>query len=261
MYVGICILVAMFERRLIYFPTRDYEGTPNDIGLDYQPVTFTSEDDARLTGWYVPCADATYTILFCHGNAGNISHRLSTIQILHQLRYDVFIFDYRGFGHSGGTPTERGLYADAAAALKYLTTTRGQPNDRIVFCGRSLGGAVAIELATHDSPPALVVESTFTKLADVGRLHYPYLPVRLILRDRFDSLQRIQRLTCPKLILHGSDDTLIPINLGCRLFDAASEPKAFIETPGGHGEAGFAYSPEFTKKLGDFLTSTLSSRE
>jgi uncharacterized protein len=253
-YVGVCILVGVFERRLIYFPTRDYDATPSDIGLDYQSVTFMSNDGVNLTGWYVPNEVATRTILFFHGNAGNISHRLTTIQTLHRLGYNVFIFDYRGFGQSDGSPSESGLYADARAALQYLTQTQKQPVERIVFCGRSLGGAVAIELATHHAPRALVVESTFTELADVGRIHYPFLPVKLILRDRFKSIERIGKLTCPKLILHGADDTLIPIELGRKLFDAAAEPKQFIETPGGHNEAGFTYSTEFTDKLGEFLS-------
>jgi hypothetical protein len=256
-YVAVCILVCVFERHLIYFPTRDYDATPRDIGLDFETVSFNAADGVTLTGWYVVNNDATHTILFCHGNAGNISHRLTTIQALHQLGYNVFIFDYRGFGRSAGSPSEQGLYADARAALRYLTETRGQATDKIVFCGRSLGGAVAIELATHHPPPALVVESTFTDLADVGRIHYPFLPVRWILRERFASIERIAGLTCPKLILHGTDDTLIPIKLGRKLFNAASEPKQFIETPGGHNEAGFTYTNAFTGKLGEFLATNL----
>jgi fermentation-respiration switch protein FrsA (DUF1100 family) len=252
-YAGTCILVSVFERYLVYFPSGDYEGTPGDVGLDYESVEFSAADGTSLTGWFIPREGSTRTVLFCHGNAGNISHRLVTIKSLHDLGYDVFLFDYRGFGQSKGTPSEQGLYDDAEAAWEYLARTRGIEADRIILCGRSLGGAVAIELATRHTASALVVESTFTNLADVGQIHYPFLPVKWILREHYDSISRISEIDCPKLVLHGRDDTLIPIALGRRLFDEAAEPKRFIETPGGHDVAGFTYSSEFRQLLGTFL--------
>ncbi|MCH9003231.1 MAG: alpha/beta hydrolase [Planctomycetes bacterium] len=169
------------------------------------------------------------------------------------------IVGYRGYGRSTGTPGEDGLYADAEAAWRYLTETRGERPDRIVLFGRSLGGAVAIELARRHNPAALVVESTFTSLVDVGRHHYPLLPVSLIATHRFDSLSKIAGIACPKLFLHGTDDALIPIDLGRALYDAAQSPKRFLETPGGHNNSGFTYSSEYTQLMTDFVNGAVSS--
>ena len=252
-YVLVSILVGVFQRHLIYFPTSEYEAVPTDVGLAYEDVTFTAQDGVRLAGWYIPHAKAAGTVLFFHGNAGNISHRLPTIQQLHMLGYNVFIFDYRGYGQSTGKPGEAGLYHDAEAALRYLTDERSQTPDRIAYCGRSLGGAVAIELATRHPPGALIVESTFTRLADVGKIHYPWLPVSILLGDAYDSVARIGDVRCPKLFLHGADDQLIPIALGRALYEAATEPKRFVETPGGHNDAGFTYSPSHAAMVGAFL--------
>ena len=182
----------------------------------------------------------------------------------------VLIFDYRGFGLSEGRPTERGTYEDADAAWRYLIETRGERPERVVLFGRSLGGAVAIELARRlmnrptepgkpgvagsvPQPAALVVESTFTSILDIGRVHYPFLPIRLLVTYRYASIEKVGHISCPKLFMHGRDDTLIPLSNGRKLFEAAAEPKRFIETPGEHNEAGFTYSPEFTDRLRAFL--------
>lgn len=252
-YVLVSMIVGVFQHHLIYFPTSEYEAVPTDVGLAYEEVRFTAQDGVRLAGWYIPHEGAAGTVLFFHGNAGNISHRLPTIQQLHMLGYDVFIFDYRGYGQSAGKPREAGIYLDAEAALGHLTDERSQTLDRIAYCGRSFGGAVAIELATRHTPGALIVESTFTKLADIGKIHYPWLPVSMILGDAYDSVARIGNVRCPKLFLHGADDQLIPIALGRALYEAASEPKRFVETPGGHNEAGFTYSPSYAAMVGAFL--------
>ena len=256
-YVLVSMIVGVFQHRLIYFPTSEYEAVPMDVGLPYEEVRFTAQDGVRLAGWYIPHERAAGTVLFFHGNAGNISHRLPTIQQLHILGYDVFIFDYRGYGQSAGKPREAGIYLDAEAALRHLTDERSQALDRIAYCGRSLGGAVAIELATRHTPGALIVESTFTKLADVGKIHYPWLPVSIILGDAYDSVARIGDVRCPKLFLHGADDQLIPIALGRTLYEAASEPKRFVETPGGHNEGGFTYSPSYAAMVGAFLNNEM----
>jgi hypothetical protein len=173
------------------------------------------------------------------------------------LGYNTFIFDYRGYGQSEGKPSEEGIYLDSKAALDYLTVERKHDLNRIAYCGRSLGGAVAIELATRHLPAALIVESTFTRLTDVGKFHYPWLPVSMILSDTYDSVSRINAVRCPKLFLHGAEDQLIPIDLGRELFEAASEPKRFIETPGGHNDAGFTYSEQYAEMAAAFLDGSM----
>jgi fermentation-respiration switch protein FrsA (DUF1100 family) len=255
--LGVCVVLSLLQTHLIYFPTRAYSATPADAGLDYEDLTLKTGDGLAIAAWYVPHAAPIGSVIICHGNAGNISDRLFSIEALHRMGLNVLIFDYRGYGRSEGRPGEQGTYTDAQAAWRYLTETRGEPTDRIVLFGRSLGGAVAIDLAARATPAALVVESTFTSLVDVGRRHYPFLPVRLLLTHRYESIAKVPRITCPKLFIHGREDELIPFDNGLTLFQAAAEPKQFLETPGGHNEAGFTYSPELTDRLAEFLTKTL----
>ena len=251
------MLIELLQARLIYFPTRDYDSTPADVGLPFEDLTLLAGDGVAIAAWYVPHPEARGSIIFCHGNAGNISDRLLTVTLLHQAGYNVLIFDYRGYGRSKGRPSEEGTYLDAQAAWRHLSETLAEPAERIAIVGRSLGGAVAIELARRHTPGALVVESTFTSLVDVGRLHYPWLPVRWLLRYRYDSIAKVGHLGCPKLFFHGEDDGLIPLDMGRRLYEAAAEPKRFIETPGGHNSSGFTHSPDYAKQLATFLNEAL----
>jgi len=257
-YLGVCLFVALFQRRFIYVPSRAYDGTPADAGLQYEDLTLTTGDGLSIGAWYVPRTEAKASAIFCHGNAGNISHRIHTIDTLHNLGLNVLIFDYRGYGRSEGKPSEKGTYEDAETAWRYLVETRGESPNRVIVVGRSLGGGVAIELARRHEPGALVVESTFTNLVDAAREHFSFLPVRLLLIHRYDSIAKVPHIKCPKLFLHGNMDGLIPLTLGRKLFEAGAEPKQFIETPGGHNEAGFTYSPEYTAQLGAFIDDALS---
>ncbi len=253
-YLGVCVVIALFQARLIYFPTRGCHATPADVGLSFEDLRLTTKDGVSIAAWYVPHPDPKGSVIFCHGNAGNMSDRLHSIKLLHDMGKSVLIFDYRGFGLSEGRPSEKGTYEDAEAAWRYLIETRDESPDRVVLFGRSLGGAVAIELARRHTPAALVVESTFTSVVDIGRAHYPFLPVRFLVTYRYASIEKVGQITCPKLFIHGRDDTLIPLSNGRKLFDAAAEPKQFIETPGEHNESGFTYSPMFTERLQAFLT-------
>lgn len=267
-YLGVCVVITFLQSRLVYFPTRGYDATPADVGLQFEDLTLETSDGVSIAAWYLPHPDPMGSIIFCHGNAGNMADRLHSLKLLHDMGLSVLIFDYRGFGRSEGRPSEEGTYQDAEAAWRYLIETRGEKPGRVVLFGRSLGGAVAIELARRHAengrragqplqeggPAALVVESTFTNLVDIGRLHYRFLPVRLLLSYRYASIEKVSEINCPKLFFHGRDDTLIPLANGRKLFDAAAEPKQFIETPGEHNEAGFAYSREFTERLKGFLT-------
>jgi len=256
-YLAVCVLVFVFQRRLIYMPGRDIEFTPTDVGLAYDEVRLRTNDGVMIVGWYAP-ADLDgpgpgRTVLYFHGNAGNISGRLPEMKTWVGLGYDVFMVDYRGYGLSEGSPSETGLYVDAEAAWAYLVKERGRRPEQIVIVGRSLGGAVAIELATRHRPAALVVESTFTSFPSVGQRQFRLLPVKLLMRDRFDSISKVGRISCPKVFTHGTDDRLIPIAMGRKLYEAARPPKLFIETPGGHNGAGMLHSDVYTKRVAEFL--------
>lgn len=254
-YLAVALGVAVFQTSLIYYPTRLIEATPADVGLEFEDLTITTSDGVPISAWFVPHSAAKATVLFFHGNGGNISHRIQEIRTLNGLGFSVLMVDYRGYGLSGGRPTERGTYLDADASWEYLTTTRGRKAASIVIFGESLGGAVAIDLASRHNPGALVVQSSFTKLADVAAIHYPFLPVRWLLRHEYDSISKVGRIGCPKLFIHSTEDSLIPLSIGQALFDAASEPKRQMLTPGDHNGGGFLYSHQTVAEFGALLDS------
>jgi len=248
-----CFLARRFERSMIYHPDPNLEVSPASIGLAYNDVTLTVSDGTQIHGWWTPAESSRAAILFCHGNAGNISHRLESIRIFHQLDLSVFIFDYRGYGKSAGSPSEEGTYQDAAAAYDYLREYREISPGKIIIFGRSLGGAVAIELAGKEEAGALICESSFTSAVDMGKLIFPYLPTNLLVFDRYDSISRIGELSLPKLFIHSREDDIIPFKQGERLFQAASPPKEFLEIRGDHNE-GFLESEEiYRKAINNFL--------
>lgn len=257
-YVTICVVIFATQRHLIYFPSSGYTVTPEEMGLSYEAATLTTSDGESIAAWYVSVSQPRATILFCHGNAGNMAERCPTLKTFSRLGYDVLIFDYRGYGASTGVPSEAGLYCDADAAWQYLTVERQIPPQRIVVFGRSLGGAVAIDLATRHTPAALVVECTFTSMVDIGQREYPLLPVGLLCTHRYESVKKVPNLHCPKLFFHGMQDELIPLDNARRLFAAAAEPKQFIATGGGHNEAGCEYNAASTQQLGEWLASALT---
>ncbi len=258
-YIGVVVFAGFFQTRLIYFPSGPIEQTPSDVGLAFDDVTLTTQDRVNISAWFVPRDGAAATILFFHGNAGNNGDRLPELKVLNSLGYNAMIVDYRGFGKSEGSPTEHGTYLDALAAWDYLTQTRGIPSASIVIMGESIGGAVAIELARRQRPGALVVQSSFTRLADVAALHYPLLPVRLLMRHRYDSIDKVGAIPCPKLFLHAADDTLVPVANGRAVYDAAAPPKEFVVTPGDHNGGGFMYSDEYAAKLKAFIDAAVSA--
>jgi uncharacterized protein len=256
-YVAICVAIYVFQARLIYYPPGPSTLTPNEYRLEYEAVSLPTLGGATISAWYIPHASPHGTAIFSYGNAMCMAECLGTAKTLHRLGYSVLLFDYPGYGHSTGEPGEQATYDAAEAAWTYLTATRGLPARQIVIVGRSLGGAVAIELASHHEPAALVVECTFTSMVAMGQREYPFLPVSWLCRHRYDSIAKVGRIRCPKLFLHGTEDTLIPLAMAERLFDAAAEPKKFIPTAGGHNEAGFEYSVGYTRALGEWLGCAL----
>ncbi len=258
-YLVVMLLVYAMQGRMLYLPNlpgRELTATPADIGLEFEDVRIPTSDDEMLHGWFIPAADAHFTVLIFHGNAGNISHRLDTIQIWHRLGVNTFIIDYRGYGQSTGSASERGTYRDARAAWKYLIGERGISTDRIVLFGRSLGGAVAAQLATEVAPAGLVLESSFTSIPDIGADVYPWLPVRLLSRFQYNARERVSQVQCPVLIVHSRQDDIIPFKHGQALFDAAHEPKHMLILHGGHNEGFMLSAILYRNGLEDFLAKS-----
>ena len=253
-YIGLGAIVFFMQSRLVFVPFRTIDATPDDVGLPYKPVRLTTDDGLKLLAWFVPSEKPRATVLFCHGNAGNISHRLDTLHLLHKMHLNTFIFDYRGYGQSEGKPSEGGTYRDAMAAWHHLIDTEKIPPGQIIIFGRSLGGAVAAWLATHTTPKALILESTFTSVPDMGAKLYPFLPIRLLARIRYPTLERMAEVRCPVLVVHSPDDDIVPFAHGQRLFEAAREPKELLKIQGTHNE-GFVSSGElYTHGLDRFIT-------
>jgi len=248
--------VYFFQARLIYFPNigGGFAGaTPSDIGLSYEDVVFKTSDGLLLHGWYVSTDQERGVVLFFHGNAGNISHRLDSIAIFHGLGFPVFIIDYRGYGRSEGKTDEQGTYRDAEAAWLHLIEDRGIDPGKIIIFGRSVGASIAAWLASRTNPAALIIESAFTSAPDLGRHHYWFLPVRALARIRYDTQSYIERVSAPTLVVHSADDEIVPFVNGKKLFARAREPKAFVEIHGGHNDGFIVSRALYTEALGKFL--------
>jgi fermentation-respiration switch protein FrsA (DUF1100 family) len=257
-YAALAFLVYLRQASLVYHPLRALEATPAHYGLDFEDLHLTAEDGVSIHAWFIPAPEARGTLLICHGNAGNISHRLQAIQFYRSLGLDVLIFDYRGFGQSGGRPSEKGTYRDARAAWNYLTETRGIPPRRIVVFGRSLGGPIAARLAQEEEPAALWLEATFVSIPTLAAQLYPYLPVKWLCRFRYDALEAMRQARCPVLVAHSAADEMIPFSHGCRLFVAAPEPKEFIDLSGSHNDGETFFTADYRRKLNAFLERALA---
>ncbi len=254
-YGGLALLLVVFQSRLVFYPEtgREIVATPARFGLPYEDLYLKTADGIMLHGWYVPAAQPRGTVLFLHGNAGNISHRIESVQMFHRLGYSTLIFDYRGYGNSVGTPSEQGTYRDAEAAWRYLTEQRHVPACRIALFGESLGGAVGAWLAARQQPAALVIASGFTSVPDLAQHFYPYLPVRWLARIRYDTRAYLKSVAAPVLIAHSPEDDIVPFEHGRALFAAAHPPRQFLELAGGHND-GFIFMREaWVGALGDFL--------
>jgi uncharacterized protein len=251
MYIIAVVLVYLFQRKLQYFP--DPSEVPLPQGEEYlglETVELTTVDGLHITGWHWP-GDRPVTLLIFHGNAGHRDHRLDWIKEFHSSGYGIFILDYRGYGGSEGSPTEEGLYRDGEAALQWLKHKRVS---KIVYLGESLGCGVAVELATRHPPDALILQSGFSSALAVARKAYPYLPVRLLMKDRYECMEKIQKIKCPLLMIHGERDSIIPIGVGRDLFEAAKGPKEWFPVPGAdHNDLPWTGGRAYLEKIDAFL--------
>lgn len=254
-YAAVVALVFVFQARLVYYPGigREVTVSPLAYGLAFEPVEIRTSDGETLHGWWVPADKARGTVLLLHGNAGNISHRLDYLLMFNRFGHSTFIVDYRGYGRSSGTPSEQGTYRDAESAWDYLRQARSVRQQDLVIAGESLGGGVATWLAARVAPRALLLFSTFTSVNDLGSEIYWFLPVRLINRIGYDNLRNLERINAPLFIAHSRDDEIVPYAHGRRVFEAAREPKEFLEMRGGHNEGLVFTRKEWMAQLGSFL--------
>ena len=259
-YAALSIYVYFMQAGLIYFPNmpgRNLVATPENIDLTYQNIEFVTEDNIKLHGWFIPHSNAKGTVLFFHGNAGNISHRLDSIEIFHQMELNVFIIDYRGYGKSEGKITEKGTYRDAEAAWHYLNHTQGISGKQIIIFGRSLGASIASWLAAKHTPAALIIESGFTSVPAMGQRLYPFLPIRWLTHFKYNTKQYVKNISCPVMVAHSRNDEIIPYDEGREIFEAAPEPKQFLEMRGGHNDGFIVSGTSYVNGLKSFIQKYL----
>jgi fermentation-respiration switch protein FrsA (DUF1100 family) len=254
---GLLVVVVYFmQGRMLYLaniPSRTLTMTPADVGMDYQDVSIETSDGVTLHGWFI-VGRSSRVLLFFHGNAGNISHRLDSIQQFHDLGLSVLIIDYRGYGQSEGRTTESGIYRDADAAWRYLIEDRGTPAGDIVIFGRSMGASVASRLAAQYQPLALIVESSFTSVPDIAQDLYPWLPARWLSRLSHATRDYIQDVRCAVLVVHSRDDEIIPFHHGEAIFASANEPRTLLAIRGTHNDAFLEDQRTYIEGVRTFLT-------
>jgi fermentation-respiration switch protein FrsA (DUF1100 family) len=239
---GLFVLVRYVESTGIFFPSCSLDLSPSAMGLAFEDVYFKTRDNVTLNGWFLKNPNAQSTIIFAHGNAGNMSDRLFKIKFFYDLGLNVFIFDYRGYGKSEGRPSEAGIYLDAQGAYDYLQSRRDVNMNNIILYGASIGGAVVIDLATRRDAALLVVESSITNAQDIARIYYPFVPL-FFLSLKFDSINKVRALSVPKLFIHSPEDEVVPYWVGQKLFEAAGGPKEFLKIHGGHNDGSITADP------------------
>jgi len=257
--IFIFLYIRYLEHKSIFFPVRQLEATPENIGLKFEEVIFDTEDGKQIHGWFIPADGADKILIFCHGNAGNISHRLEKIDLFHRLGINILIFDYRGYGKSKGISSEIGLYRDTHSSYNYVRDKKGFPPENIIVFGESLGSVAAVDLASSEAVGGLITEGIFTNAKDMGRRIYPFIPA-FFYSVRMDSLSKIKRVYCPKLIMHSINDEVIPFELAKKVFENAPPPKKFVQLEGAHNTTFIDSREKYTFSIASFLSSLEETR-
>ncbi|MFH1768224.1 MAG: alpha/beta hydrolase [Candidatus Omnitrophota bacterium] len=251
--------IKYIESKSIFFPSQEIENTPSIFGLKYEDIFIPAPDGIKLNAWFIPSEGSKYTLLFFHGNAGNISTRLDKIQILNSINTNVFIVDYRGYGLSEGKSNEKNAYTDAEIAYDYLINERKLQPSNIIVYGESLGGAMAVDLAAKKKIKGIILEGTFSSGTDMGRVIYPFIP-RFLFSKILDSIGKIRQIDVPKLVIHSQEDEVVPFKLGKKLFDSADPPKQFVKIHGGHNSAFLDSQDIYVSAIAAFLKSLDSDK-
>lgn len=249
-----------WQQQKLFGPARAPEGAVDAeaLGVEVEDHFFTADPGVELHAWWIPHRRAVGTMLYCHGSSGNLDHHVDVLAALQQLQANLFAFDYRGYGRSTGSPTEAGLFRDARAAWDHLVHRIGVPPGEIILFGHSLGGAVAIDCALDRQAAGLVVQSSFTQVRDMARASYPSLPLHLVARNQFRSIDKVSRLELPKLFIHGGSDERVSPSLGRRLYEAAAEPKELYLVPGaGHNDVHRQGGLRYLRRISRFRTRCL----
>lgn len=256
--LAIAMLTAL-QSKLLYHPTTELLASPADAGLAYEEVWLEASDGVKLHGWWIPSRKQRAAAVFFHGNAGNISHRVETYMILEALGLSTLAIDYRGYGRSEGSPSEQGTYDDADAAWAWVQTEGGFADREIVIMGRSLGGGVASALASKVNPAALILESTFTSIPDMAAKVLPFPGVRWLSRMDYNNVERARAIEAPKLHVHSPEDQVVPFEQGRQLFEAAAEPKHFLEIEGTHADGFITTGKPYVNGLRAFLAAVFDN--
>jgi uncharacterized protein len=253
-FLAMLFLVRYLERTGVFFPGKNVFANPSQIGLSFEDQFVTTSDNVKINLWFLKNPHAKSTIIFAHGNAGTMGDRLMKVKYFYDLGLNVLIFDYRGYGKSEGHPTEQGIYCDAQAAYDYLKTRSDVDMNKIIVYGASLGGIAAVDLAVHRPIAALIVDSSITSARETAKIFYPYVP-SFFMQLKFDSINKVKKITIPKLFLHSPDDRTVPYSMGQKLFAAAAEPKEFITSSGGHNEVQIVSDHKTGAALRNYLIS------
>lgn len=264
LFLFIVIYLYFSQHKMVFFPGKKLIMTPDEIGLQYEDLYIQSGDKDKINAWYFPCTDTTEelhgkVVLFCHGNAGNISHRLETVEYLLGFGTAIMLFDYRGFGKSEGSPGEVEVYQDALACYDWLINENGFTADQIIIFGRSLGGAVAVDLANKVTCGGLIVESSFTSAKAMAKEMFPVFPISLILKYELNSVDKINHVNCPVLVTHSTEDEIIPYRMGEELFNAAGKPRKFVKFSGSHDERFYFLDSTYRDALWDIIRGEFSN--
>ena len=253
--IGLVIFVHILETKSVFVPAKEILRTPKELGIPFEDVWLqvTVPADFKIHGWWISREDRRKTILFLHGNAGNISDRLDKINMFNRMGLNVLIIDYQGYGRSEGIPTEGGMYADAQAAYFFLTRDKGIAPDDIFLYGASLGGAAAVDVAAKNPVGGLILDSTFTSARDMARHIFPFVPTFLV-KVKLDSHLKIKAVAAPKLFFHSKADDTVPYRFGRKLYEAAAGKKKFVDIEGGHNDGHVHSEDIFVKEIHDFIT-------
>jgi fermentation-respiration switch protein FrsA (DUF1100 family) len=258
--LGVIIFKIYFiflEQKSLYHPYKEIPETPANLGSTYEETNFKTADGKLLNGWFVPAKDAKTTVLYCHGNAGNIYNRLHKVKFFHEMGVNFFIFDYRDYGKSIGKPSEQGLYKDAQAVYDYIVSRGDVDKNKIVVYGKSLGGPVAADLCLHREITTLILEGSFVSVVLRAQKLYPFLPMKFLITQKYDAMAKVKDIHIPKLIAYARQDEVISFRHGEVLFNAAADPKQFLSFDGSHNDDVYTTSIAYKDFLLNFIKLSL----